>query len=364
MPFLFLDVFTARPFTTISIIMLTFLLLYLLGLTFVNSTVLSLPGHLRNGTELFDLSNTNATVTGNDYDPTNNASSLGTSVDKHFRTVIDNFPDVRISGKSTYMSILKAMIALSYGEGTHAYAGETFSFRDYTNVKIRITRATPSSSTLQYRYAIWGLFKAAQYLTSTNVFTCIIVSLYWDGSGVPVQVGTIEILPDPLPDIASSTKLRRLMRIGQQAETPSNFSDMANFASIENKETDLTAPGKFIVFLELQGQILSIKEVFMTLFLGLLHIASFRTDHIVHDFVVRDSLTRTELRYENYGAPRTSPPLFTYHAAARALAHVPKFMFAQSRFEAVTFVLEIGGTPVGTGYLKKFSTTLDKVQGQ
>ena len=347
--------------------MLSLLSLCLLGLTVVNSTVLYLPGHLRNGTELFDLSGTNATVTGADHDAASNASSLGNPIDKHFRTVIDTSPDIRINGKSTYMNILKAMIQLSYSEGTHTYAGETFSFRDYTNVKIRITRVISSSTTLQYRHAVWGLFKTAQYLTHNSMFTRTVVSLYWDGSGVPVQVGTIEIFPDPLPDIASSTKLPHLTRIGQQAESPSRSANLANFTSIEYRETDLatiTDGGNFKVFFEYQGQLLSIKEVFMALFFGLLHIASFSTEQIVDDFVARDWLSRTELLYENYGGPRKSPPIFTYRVAARALAYIPRYMFARGRFEAATFVVEIGGIPVGTGYLRKFSTTSDEIQGR
>lgn len=345
--------------------MLSLLSLCFLGLTVVNSTVLYLPGHLPNGTELFNLSGINATVSETGHDATSNASSLGNAIDNHFRTVIDTFPEIGISGKSMYMNILKAMIQLSYSEGTHAYAGETFSFRDYTNVKIRITRVISSSTTLQYRHAIWGLVKTAQFLTHNNIFTCSTVSLYWDGSGVPVLIGTIEIFPDPLPDIAGSTKLLHLIRIGQQAETPSNFSNVVNLTSIEYRETELattTNAGDFKVFIELQGQILSIKEVFMTLIFGLLHIASFSTEQIVNDFVV--NLSNSEFRYENYGAPRRSPPFFTYRTAARALAYIPKYMFAQGRFEAATFVVEIGGVPVGTGYLRKSSTTSDKIQGK
>ena len=346
--------------------MLSLLSLCLLGLTVVNSTVLYLPGQIRNQTELFDLSSINATVAGTDLDAANNASSLGDPIDRHFRTVIDTDPNIRINGKSTYMNILQAMIRLSYNEGTHAYAGETFSFRDYTNVKIRITRVITSSTTLQYRFAIWGLFKTAKYLTSNNIFMRSVVSLYWDGSGVPVLVGTIEIFPDPLPDIDSSTKLPHLIRIGQQAETPSNSSNPTNFTSIEYRETDL-APisnaGNFKVFFKFQGQILSIKEVFLALYFGLLHIASFSSAQIVNDFVITDWFTRTEFRYENYDGPRTSPPLFTYGVAARALAYIPRYMFKQGKFEAITFVVEIGGTPVGTGYLRKSSMTSDKIRG-
>ena len=347
--------------------MLSLLSLCLLGLTVVNSTVLYLPGQIRNQTDLFNLSSINATVAGTDHDAANNASSLGNPIDRHFRTVTDIYPDIRINGKSTYMNILKAMIQLSYSEGTHAYAGETFSFRGYTNVKIRITRAISSSTTLQYRYAIWGLFKTARHLTNNNIFTRCVVSLYWDGSGVPVLVGTIEIFPDPLPNVASSTKLPHLIRIGQQAETPSNSSNLAKFTSIEYKETDLatiTNAGDFKVFVEFQGQILSIKEVFMALYLVLLHIASFSSEQIVNDFVITDWFSRTEFLYENYGAaPRTSPPFFTYRVAARALASIPKYMFVQGKFETITFVVEIEGTPVGTGFLRKASTTSDKIQG-
>ena len=343
--------------------MLSMLSLCLLGLTVVDSTVLYLPGHLRNGTERFDLSGINATVAGTDHDAASNAISPGSDIDRHFRTVIDTSPSIKISGKSTYMNILKAMIQLSYSVGTHAYAGETFSYRGYTDVKIRITRITSSSTTLQYRYAVWGLFKAAEYMSRNNKFTCTVMSLYWDGSGVPVLVGIIEISPNPLLDITSSKDFPHLVRIGQQAETPSNSSNLANVTSIEYSETDLatiTDAGEFKVFIELQGQTLSIKDVFMLLLSGLLHIASFPTAHPVQDFLIRDSSSRTEFQYENYGAAS----LFTYHAAARALALVPKYMFAQGRFETATFVVEIGSIPVGTGYLRKFSPTSDQIQGR
>ena len=337
--------------------MLSLLSLCLLSLTVVSSTVLYPPGQLRNGTELSGLSGINATVAVTDHDAVDSASSSGDFISKHLRTVIDTFPDIRINGKSTYMSILKAMIQLSYSEGTHTYAGETFSFRHYTNVQIRISRVSSSSTTLQYRYAVWGLFRTAQYLIQSNLFICSIASLYWDGSGVPVLVGTIEVLPDPLPGIAaSSMKLPHLIRIGQQAETPSNSSNLANHTSIEFGERN------FKVFIQLQGQMLSIKEVFLALFYGLLYIASFSSEQIVEEFVARDGLSRMELRYEYYGAPRTSPPFFTYGAAARALAYLPRYMFAQGKFESATFVVEIGGTPVGTGYLRRFAPTSDEIQ--
>lgn len=346
--------------------MLSLRLLGLFGLIVVSSTIISLPGHLWNGTDLLELSHTNATMVRDDRDSTSNATSPDPNA-RRFTTVIDNYPDVKISGKSTFMNILKTMIELSYSDGTHVYAGGTFSFPDYTNVKIRITS---SSSGLIYRYAILGLYQAAQYLTTSKMFICINVNLYWSEGGVAALVGTIKIFPDPLPDVESE-KVLNLIGVGQRAETPSIIPDLANFTSLEDNETDVadfTNAGKLSIFLELQGQSLSIPEVFMTLFLGLVHIASFGTAHVVQDFEVRDPFPMTELVYKHYGAPRTSPPFFDYHMAARALGYIPKYMFAQGRFEEVIFVLEVGGTPVGIGYLRKFSTTSstasDKVYGK
>lgn len=342
-------------------IMLFFYLLCTFDLIVANSAVISPPSHSQNGTELLNLSRTNATVVEIDPDRTDNASLLGNPIDKDFRTVIHSFPHIKISGKSTYMSILKAMIELSYSEGTHAYTGGTFSFRNYSNVKIRIERITTSSSALQYRYAIWGLFKTALYLTTSKTFTCTSVELYWSGGGRPAWVGIVEIGPDHLPDVVASTEVRNLMGTGQRAETPSNYPDGAHSTSIEDEETDLAAftgnVEKISVKAELQGQTLSIPQVFMTLLLGLLHIAAFGAADPVHDFKVQDLLTKTELVYENYDTPRTSPPFFTYGVAARALAYVLRYMFAQSRFEAVIFVLEVDGTPVGIGHLRMFSGT-------
>ncbi|CAD6578459.1 MAG: hypothetical protein ASARMPREDX12_001951 [Alectoria sarmentosa] len=303
-----------------------------------------------------DFSHKNSSAIGTGPVPTINASLLGNSIDQHFKTITKVYPEVKVSGKSTYMNILKAMIKMSYSEGAHAYAGETFSFHDYTDVKIRIRR---TSASFQYRYAIWGLFKVAQYLTENNLFACTIMDLYWSGGGTPVLVGVIEIFPHPMPGIAGSEEIQNLMGTGRRAETPCSSLNLANSSSFDSNEIDLAAPtnaGKLLVFLELQGTKLSVPEVFMTIFVALVHIASFETAHPVHDFEVQDLITKTELVYEHYGAPRESPPFFIYQEAARALGYIPKYMFAQHRFEAVTFVLEVDGTPVGTGFLRRSSS--------
>ena len=339
--------------------MLSFLLSCFLYLNVVTSAFITLPGYLRNETMPLDFSHKNSNAIGTDPVPTINASLLGNPIDKHFKTITKVYPEVKVSGKSTYMNILKAMIMMSYSEAAHAYAGETFSFHNYTDVKIRIRRTSSSSSALQYRYAIWGLFKVAQYLTENKLFACTIMDLYWSGGGTPVLVGVIEIFPHPMPGIAGSEGIQNLIGTGRRAETPYNSLELANSTSFGSNEIDLAAPtdaGKLLVFLELQGTKLSVPEVFMTILLALVHIASFETAHLVHDFEVQDLITKTELVYEHYGAPRASPPFFIYHEAARALGYIPKYMFAQHRFEAVTFVLEVDGTPVGTGFLRKFSS--------
>ena len=340
--------------------MLSFLLIWLFSFGVADSIAITLPIVHRNQTEFLGLSLNNSSMVETDSYTTTAPNLLGNPIDKDFKTIIKAYPDVKVSGKSTYMNILKAMIELSYSESTHAFAGGTFFFHGYTDVKVRITPPTSSSSALQYRYAIWGLFKAAHYLTEHKTFTCIIMDLYWFGSGEPVLVGVIEIFPDPLPDVSGSKEPQNLMGIGQQAGTPPNAFNLANFTSIGNNETALGAPtnaGKFLVYLELQGPSLSLPEVFMTIFLALMHIASKGTAQLVQNFEVRDLTSKMELVYEHYGPPRESPPFFTYREAARALGYVPKYMFAQHRFEAVTFVLEIDGTPVGTGFLRSFSST-------
>lgn len=340
--------------------MLSLLLVGLLSLNVVNAVAITLSGIHQNQTELPNFPLSNSSVIGTDVDPTNAPSLLGNPIDKDFRTIMKVYPEVKISGKSTYMNVLKAMIKLSYGESTHAYAGETFSFQGYTDVKLRIMPATASSSALQYRYAIWGLFKTVQYLTTNKLFVCVVVDLYWSGDGASVLVGVIEIFPDPMPDIAASDESQGLVRIGRRAQRPYHSLDLANFTSIGRNETDLAASinaGELSVFVKFQGPRLSVPEVFMTIFLALVRIAWFGTGQIVHDFKVRNSITKTELVYERYGAPRESPPFFVYHEAARALAHVAEYMFEQHRFEAVIFVLQVDGTLVGTGLLRKSSST-------
>lgn len=340
--------------------MLFFLLLCLLNLTLVHSIVISLPDVHQNQTVLPDLPLNNLSVTGS-HAKTTTASRLSADpIDTKFGVIFRTYPNVKISGKSTYMNILKAMIKLSYSEGTDPYMGETFFFHGYANVRIRITRGTSSSTDLQYRYAIWALFKAANHLTVTNMFSCIVADLYWSGSGTATFVGQLEIFPDPLPNIVGSKEIEELVEIGRQADTLPNLRTLANITYVDSNETNLASPtnaGKLSVFLELQGPVLSIPQVFRALFSALVHIASFRTAQLVRGFQVQDRDTMTELVYQHYGAPRTSSPYFVYHDAARALGRVPEYMFAQHKFEAVTFVLEIDGTPVGTGYLRKSSST-------
>lgn len=340
--------------------MLHLLLVCLLSLGWVRSTAITLPNVHRNQTVLRNLPLNNLSVAGSDSGTTDALRLMTEPFDSRFGTISQIYPDVKISGKSTYMNILKAMIKLSYSEGTDPYMGETFSFYGYTNVKVRITRAAPSSMTLQYRYAIWGLFRSADYLTTANHFSCIITNLYWSGSGSQVLVGVIEIFPDSIPGILESKEIQKLVGSSRQAETLPQLPKLANVTHVCRNKTNLASPtdaGRLSVFLELQGPVLSIAEVFMTLFRALVRIASFGTAQLVGDFQVRDMNTMTELVYEDYAAPRTSPPFFVYHEAARALGYVPNFMFAKHKFEAVTFVLEVDGTPVGTGYLRKFSST-------
>ena len=340
--------------------MLSFLLVCLSCLNSVHSIAITLPDVHQNQTVLPDLPLNNLSVTGSDSETTTALGLLVDPIDKDFGTIIRHYPEVKISGKSTYMNILKAMIKLSYSEGTDPYMGETFFFHGFTNVKIRITCGTSSSTTLQYRYAIWGLFKAASYLTTSTVFSCTIVDLYWSGSGAPALVGVIEIFPDPLPDILRSKEIEELVEIGRQGEMLPSSRNLANVTYVDRNETDLASPtnsGKLSVFLQLQGPVLSIPEVFMTLFLALVHIASLGSAQLVQGFQVQDMDTMTELVYQDYDAPRTSPPYFVYRDAARALGHIPPYMFTRHKFEAVTFVLEVDGTPVGTGFLRKFSGT-------
>ena len=174
--------------------------------------------------------------------------------------------------------------------------------------------------------------------------------------GAETNLGHIVIYPHPPPNISRSPKSQNLMRIVPEEEKPPSTIDLANSTSISSNETDSAVSataGNFSVFAELQGRILSVSAVFMTLLLGIVHISAFGTTNIVQDFAVRVPDSNTELVYEHYGARRTSPPFFTYHAAAYALKFIPKYMFAQRRFEEVVFVLEVGGTPLGQGVLRK-----------
>lgn len=99
-------------------------------------------------------------------------------------------------------------------------------------------------------------------------------------------------------------------------------TDLTNLTSIGSNETDLatsTNAEEFSVFAEFQGQELSISEVFVTLFVGLVHVALFGSAQLVQDVKVQHSTTQMDLVYEHHGASRTPPPFLIYQTAARAL---------------------------------------------
>ena len=90
---------------------------------------------------------------------------------------------IRINGKPTYMSLLRAMITLSIKDFTSTYDGGAFSFQDYSNVRIVTWSAYAQTTPLQYRYVIYGLYEAMKRISVPYSWFDTTITLYWIGPG-------------------------------------------------------------------------------------------------------------------------------------------------------------------------------------
>lgn len=317
--------------------MLSLLVLWLWSAAVIGSPLLTLPSIRTN------------TTSGS------NASSLGDDnpLDPRLKTKFFIAIEAKVSATSTYMTVLKTLVKLSAHQYDYQYAGGTFQFEGYTNVKLVIRSV---GSALQYRHAILGLLRMIQTMTHDKIFTAIETELYWDED--PQMVGFIRLCQDflPQPQLAGVNRTQGLNRFVPGLEIPSELIDLANNSTVNDTEESFTAlPSNSITHWQFSGTKIPLPSVFMTLCFGVVLIASRPgTSRTVDPFEVHLGTIRTELIFDHYGEPRTSPPFLDYRHAARALGRIPAIMFAEGRFEEMTFVLEISGIPVGVGFLRKY----------
>lgn len=259
----------------------------------------------------------------------------------------------RINGRSTYMNAVKTLVTMSQEDFTSVFRGGEFSFEGYKNVRISVQRAT-APSTLQYRFAIYGLYSLVYHIARTSTLVDTTMTLYWTENDMKSTVGYIQIVPWPYPGIGASNETQTIVGLTQRSNVHPGISDVSNITtiSVTNVSRDSNAP-TFNVFAELQGSTLSIPDVFITLCLTLMTISPYPSTDVVTAFTAGEINTNARLNYIDPQPPRSSPPFFTYQYASRALGLIAKYLFQQGKFEDVLFVVEIDSIAVGIGMLEK-----------
>lgn len=366
--------------------MFTFLLLCLICCASLNVAASSLPSPLVNGTEqspphlLLNISEfgESIVVDGSAISPqielsplpiANGSANYLIPVPAAFDCRIQQNGLVSINQISTYMSILKAMIALSIKEFDSTYDGGTFLFRDYSDVRILVRSSLIPTAPLQYRHVLYGLYEAMKCICERDSWFDTVITLYWRGpSGAPAIVGIIQITRWPSSDTGAANTTLVLPAAPQDSSTLPHFADQDNITSpydesIVDNESHFRHQLSIIpVF---RGEALTLPEIFVTLVSTIVAIAVNPATDRLRPFRCRDRTTNVHFDYKPAYPRRESPPYLTYKYGVKALVLVPKVMFQQNRFQEVGFMVKVDGIDIGGGFLEKdysISSSLAEVQ--
>ena len=317
---------------------------------------------LLNGTGPSELSAVNTHQPLSKIEPDASATLIQTVNDpsmipKEFSTQFRQNQSRPISETSTYMTALLAMIAISPENFLSGYAGGEYAYKGFADVRINIWSANSPTDPLQPRHAIYGLQVAIYSIATMDAWYETTITLCWTRAGISFPVGYIHIeqgvdgnnsTPGPANTTQGSGTQPYVVR-------PRNSSD-----PIE-QETDASENGRISISPTFGGEILTLKEIFLTLMSAVAIIAQHAVAQLVEPFDIRDENTDCEFEYQAIVPPRTQAPFFQYNVAAVALRILAKAMVQAWNLEDVEFTVKVDNIPVGIGFLKipeRLSATL------
>lgn len=330
--------------------MLLLLLLSLLGLPVTHSATKPSTLHLIQETQYSPRQLRNQST------PTTNfAKNL--DIDPRF-TYDKTFATQALDRKSACLNTLLALAELSTMGWTERMRYETmYTFSKYGDVTIRI-HASEKPSSLQYRYAIWGLYYAIREVLANNLSETLL-TLYWS----PIlgksrhRIGYVSILgaSSPTIDFGNSSNDALEQVISTHAVPLQSTSVNLTTVSINNS----TAPGiqailvpKLSFNINLEDKPIDIEAIFQTVYAGIVHLASFKqSDPIMQPGYVKDDAFQTFLRWD--WSHLDMRPLFEYRQAIAALSVVPPYMYYCNLFVEVRFIVLVDDFEVGRGWLYK-----------
>ena len=251
--------------------------------------------------------------------------------------------DRPINDISTYMTALLAMIAISSENFLARYAGGEYSFKNYADVRMSIWSANSPTTPLQPRHAIWGLQVAIYSISTMNAWYETTVTLSWTRSGTRFPVGYIHIGQGVDGSKSTPGPANTTQALGSQPylTRPPNSSDL------REQERRITISPTF------GGEILTLREVFLTLMPAVGIISEHPAGQLVIPFDIRDATIDCEFQYQGVRPPRMQVPFFQYQDAAVALRILAKAMIRTRTLVNVEFTVKVHDIPVGMGFLKR-----------
>lgn len=334
--------------------MLLFSSIGLLGLTIANSAAKATIPNLANSIQLSPPPSRNLSAATLGGLPSLNGDVLPNNVDPRF-TFVAKFAPRILDKKSAYLSSLLALADLSKkGWTRNMMREENYSFLRYGDITIHI-HARQNPSTMQYRHAIWGLYYAILAL-SANEYKACTLTLYWsERQGETAHVlGYVTILGGPTPGINSDNATKESPKIAIPTGARSPEPGLTNLTITGNGSTSMTTA--FLDSVELTVEVsllakpLDIDGVFRTMSDGMVYLASRpQSQSIIYPEVAEDYPSRTFLRWD--ASHLVVEPGFQYQYAIFALAHLAEVMYQYNRFDEARFIISLGNTEVGRGWL-------------
>ena len=337
--------------------MLLLLLLNLFGLPVTHSAA-NPPGlHLVQETQFSPLQLRNLSSSSS-----NHANNVDSSLPQHDidprLSYVPLFASQTLDQKSAYLNTLLALADLSTMGWTERIGYESmYTFSQYGDVTIRI-HASETPSSLQYRYAIWGLYYAIR-AASTNKFRGTVLTLCWS----PIlgksrhRIGYVSILSSSTSTIdfsdSNNDGLEQVVpTLGEPLQsTPAKLTNVSINNSTALELNSVFVP-KLSFNINLEDKPLDIDAVFQIFYAGIVHLASFKqSDPITQPGFVKNDIFRTFLRWD--WSHRDIWPLFEYRHAIAALSVVPPYMYRHNQFVEVRFIVLVNGFEVGRGWLYK-----------
>lgn len=333
--------------------MLLSLLISLLGLATVHSAAAVLPDRLLTKAQI-SPSPGNLSAFGVDIAPSLYSSGTKIITDPHF-SYDPRFAHLILDRKSAYVTTVLALTDLSTRGWTSIMSWEAqYSWASYGDVTIRI-HATDKPSTLQYRYAIWGLYSAIQE-SYFHGFRACVLGLYWSPivGGTPHLMGYVSIIGDKSVQLGSGSYTRRSVGLTSPPHLSPPIVAMSNVTAAANGSVSLdagTVDGMSLsVQISFEGRSLDIDNVFHLVNTAIVYLsARTQSGYISEPGVIKDDTSRTFLRWDSTNP--TAWPYMEYRHMIAALARLTAYMYEENRFEEVRFILFVRGGEVGRGWI-------------